>query len=96
MTHLNVLTPMPCRHLNFEARVVVNRLLANQGDEFATNYSADVTIRCIDCSESFVFLGLPGGMQPIQPTCSFDRKEARMPVAPQSEFIALTKEPGRA
>ena len=66
-----------CEHKEFAAHVAVNRLEGS--------FAADITIRCVECQESFQFLGLPGGLHPTKPTVSVDRTEARMPIAPLHE-----------
>lgn len=66
-----------CNHENFEAAVIVNRLVD------VGRFAADVHIKCVDCGTPFRFLGLPGGLHPEKPTVSFDGTEARMPIAPE-------------
>ena len=87
---------MMCSHRSFDCFVHVGRIVADGEDpETAEPYrfTADVTVTCAECDEEFVFLGLPGGVHPNQPTCSFDRTEARMVIAPRSEFKARTQQP---
>lgn len=82
--------PEPCRHHRFAAQVAVERLVENDGDDVPTGYRADVTIQCADCGEPFVFMGLPMGYLQVQPTISADRAEARLPIAPRTEFFVLS------
>lgn len=71
-----------CEHNEFEARVEVNRLEDTPGGDI-TGFAADVHITCRECGKPFVFIGLPGGLAPDRPTCSVDRTEARLPIAPE-------------
>jgi hypothetical protein len=69
-----------CEHLNFAARVEVNRI------EDKGQFAADVHIECVECHKPFRFLGLPGGVSLEKPTVSIDCTEARLPIAPGSLF----------
>jgi hypothetical protein len=71
--------------MNFEANVSIGRLMASESDETIVGYSADVVIRCVDCNTPFEFVGLPMGYSPMQPMCSVDGTEARMPIMPRGE-----------
>ena len=71
-----------CAHMNFHADVVVGRIQAGESDATIIGYSADVCIKCADCGLPFEFVGLPMGYSPIQPMCSVDGQEARMPIMP--------------
>jgi len=42
----------PCKHMNFAAKVTVNRL------EDTGQFAADVTIKCAECGEPFQFPAL--------------------------------------
>lgn len=65
-----------CEHLNFEARVAVNRL------EDIGRFAADVTIRCRECNLPFQFIGLPCGLNLEGAAVSVDGTEARLAIAP--------------
>lgn len=67
---------MICPHMNFNARVAVNRL------EDVGRFTADVTIECADCGEPFHFKGLPMGSSPDRPMVSVDGLELRAPIGP--------------
>lgn len=70
-----------CEHLEFSARVAVNRLTATEGGP-VTGYSADVTIACRACGLPFHFVGVERGASPREPRISFDGTELRAPIAP--------------
>ena len=78
-----------CKHLNFEASVMVGRIVAegSSDDSAPIAYSADITVQCSECKKPFEFLGLPMGYSPLQPMCSVDGTEARMPLKPQGETV---------
>lgn len=70
---------MTCKHMNFEARVAVNRL------EDTGRFMAEVTIKCRDCGEPFQFLGLDAGLKMQGASVSFDGLEARLAIHPTSQ-----------
>ena len=75
------LKPVECEHLNFGARIAVNRL-SDTDDGPVTGYAADITICCADCGLPFWFLGLPAGYSPQQPMTNVLGTELRAPIAP--------------
>ena len=72
----------PCPHEDFTADVAVNRL--QDGQDVTTGYSADIRVRCVECEERFVWVGLPFGLRPDAPTVSVDGFEMRAPLRPES------------
>jgi hypothetical protein len=78
-----------CDHQNFHADVSIARLAADETGEKIVGFSADITVKCIDCGLPFEFLGLPMGYSPLQPMCSVDGTEARMPLKPQGAAMSL-------
>lgn len=70
-----------CEHEHFEARVNVGRLTKEEGGPVA-GYTAEIGVRCAQCSTPFEFMGLPIGVLPSEPACSVDGTEARMPIRP--------------
>ena len=74
---------MSCDHENFVADVAVNRLTTDEGGP-VTGYSADVRVRCLDCDEPFVFIGVPVGCTPRFPAASLTGDELRAPIRPAS------------
>lgn len=78
---------MSCEHESFEANVAVNRMPAVEGGPIK-HYSADVTIRCVQCGEPFRFIGLPAGVDFTSPTVSVDGCEGRFPILPKSESLS--------
>lgn len=76
-----------CKHSNFHANVSVGRIIAEgaSDDSQPIAFSADVTVKCLDCGKPFEWIGLPMGYSPMQPMCSVDGLEARMPLKPQGE-----------
>lgn len=89
-------TQVECRHFNFQGDFSVGRILENEGDECPSGYTANITIKCVDCGEPFVFLGLSGGYSPSEPMRDFNGTEARMPIVPQSELAMLMQELAQA
>lgn len=70
-----------CEHDDeFNSFVGVHRLTDKAGN--VIRYAADIRITCTKCGQPFRFLGLPPGLSSIEPTCSFDGIEARMPITP--------------
>lgn len=87
-----------CVHPHFYAQVNVHRIVEPEhadadgvGDANAPAkaFTVDLSVRCHVCGEAFVFMGMPVGLNPHQPMMSFDRREARIPIAPATEFFAL-------
>ena len=71
-----------CPHMNFQARVTVNRL------EDVGRFTADVMIVCADCAEPFQFLGLKPGVSSSGAYCSMDGLEARLAILPNSQVMS--------
>lgn len=67
----------PCAHMNFAAKVSVNRI------EDIGRFAADITVTGSDCGRPFQFLGLEPGLKINGATVSIDGLEARMAIAPQ-------------
>lgn len=76
-----------CKHFSFITEAAISRITKSERDDTVIGYSADIRISCADCGQKFVFLGMPGGYSPSQPMCSFDRLEARLPIADQSDYL---------
>ena len=74
-----------CPHLRFHSEVAVARLTRSQEDDTVVAYAADIKIRCIDCGESFCFVGVEKGLSPHQPMVSPDNEELRIPLRPSSQ-----------
>lgn len=75
---------MSCLHMNFAVQANVYRITEDDGDK-AKAYSVDLSVQCADCKESFVFLGMAGGVHPEKPMVSVMGEEARLPIRPSSE-----------
>jgi hypothetical protein len=71
-----------CEHNSFDCNVNVNQI------EDIGRFSADVTIKCIDCGTPFRFIGLPAGLDLNSPTVSVDATEGRFPIAPKGEVLS--------
>lgn len=65
-----------CPHMNFAAKVVVNRI------EDKGQFAADVRIYCAECNLPFQFLGLAPGLDSHGARVSIDGQEARLAIAP--------------
>lgn len=71
----------PCSHRTFDARVEINRLSTDEGDQI-NGYQADLRIWCQGCGQPFVFLGVPSGASTFHPCASPDGQELRAPITP--------------
>lgn len=71
---------MECEHPAFEASATINII------EKEHAFMVDLSIRCLKCGTSFVFLGLKHGINLNYPMCSIDGTEARLPIAPMEEL----------
>lgn len=74
---------MTCEHPDFVAVVDVNRLSDVEGGPISA-FSADVRVRCAECDEPFVFIGVPLGLSPMHPTGSLDGSALSCPIRPAS------------
>lgn len=74
---------MDCAHMDFKAMVRVGRLQAGETDTTIVGFTADITVECADCGHPFEWVGIPMGSSPMQPMCSVDGLEARMPLMPK-------------
>jgi hypothetical protein len=69
---------MKCEHKNFHANVMVNRI------EDIGRFTADITIRCIDCNLPFEFVGVDEcGLSYEHPTVNPSAQELRVPIKPK-------------
>ena len=66
-----------CAHLEFNARVEVNRL------EDTGQFMADVAIACRQCGLEFEFLGLEPGLDLQGAKVSIDGLQARLAIIPK-------------
>jgi hypothetical protein len=66
-----------CPHLNFEAKVDVNRF------EDTGRFGAVISIWCRICREPFRFLGCDAGYSPYRPMVSINGLELDAPIEPQ-------------
>jgi hypothetical protein len=75
-----------CPHLNFEANVEVNRIVADGApeDSVPIAYSADITVCCAECREPFRWTGVLAGLSHAEPRCSVNGTELRAPLRPAS------------
>ena len=71
-----------CEHIEFEAEVDVLRLLNSDGK--LSGFSTDTRVKCSQCGERFVFMGVPVGWLANEPAVSFDGYEVHMPLRPES------------
>lgn len=68
---------MTCNHLDFVARVEVNRFENRPGF-----FMADVKVSCAECGRAMQFFGLPTGISLNQPSIDATGCEARLPIRP--------------
>ena len=73
-----------CGHRAFEVNADVIRLTAEEDHVEAIGFTMEVTARCRECDEPFVFMGLPSGSLANEPTVSVNGQEARLPFRPVS------------
>lgn len=73
-----------CTHAEFTANAEVQRITDSGQIPIVVSYAADITVRCAHCGEPFAFVGLPGGVSPLQPTVSVGGCTLRAPIRPQS------------
>ncbi len=74
---------MSCTHDDFMVRADVVKISAVEGGPIVA-YSVELHIKCVQCEESFEFMGIPIGWQVGEPAASVDGEEARMPIRPMS------------
>lgn len=74
-----------CEHLNFKAKVEVNRLLNDEG--IVHGYSADIRIECDECSMPFEFVGAPAGWSIEKPMCNVTAQELHAPIRPKGSLL---------
>lgn len=77
-----------CEHPDFRTDVSIARLTAVD-DGPVVGYSAEVMIECGSCGESFVFVGLPMGLDPRRPTTDVTGTRLRAPLRPQTSTAEL-------
>lgn len=65
-----------CEHTSFQTEATINRL------EDSRQFNMDVKVKCLDCGEPFMFLGLPMGLDLQGAAVSPDYTEARLAIAP--------------
>lgn len=70
-----------CQHLNFTARVTVNRLEVNRLED-SRKFMAEVRLCCSECELPFHFVGLPCGISFHAPKVNADGTELRAPIQP--------------
>jgi len=73
-----------CDHPNFKATVDVARITSNTDETKVIAFKADVDIKCAECKESFVFVGLPQGLTQQHPTVSISGETMSAPIEPIS------------
>lgn len=72
-----------CEHMNFSARVEVQRLTDGEGGA-VLNFLADITVRCAECDIPFHFVGMAAntGLSFKHPTANVGATELHAPIAP--------------
>ena len=70
-----------CKHEEFDAAVVVNRL------EDSGRFMADVKIKCVQCGVPMVFLGLPRGFDMNSAATDLHGTELRAAIHPFGETV---------
>lgn len=74
---------MACEHMDFSAKVAVNRLTDQAGK--VNGYMAEIRISCSQCDRQFQFLGLEPGIDTGGARVSIDGLEANIALCPQGE-----------
>lgn len=68
-----------CPHEDFKMQANVSRLLDDHTRVFTGRLYVEVTGECLACGAHISFQGMPGGLDPSQPSISVDGREARLP-----------------
>ena len=81
---MGALFMIQCLHGTFEARCEVYRLTDDppHPENAAKAFTADLRIRCADCGEAFLFLGLGIGSFNDRPSTNYSQTEIRMAIEP--------------
>ena len=74
---------MACKHLDFAASVVCNRLTKSDKEPEIIAYAAEIRINCANCGLPFEFIGVEAGLMPDRPMSSVDAQELRVPIRPK-------------
>lgn len=74
-----------CEHEDFQADVEVVRITDGAGGA-VTQFMAEVTVRCVGCGEPFGFRGPPAGHSWLEPRCSLDALQLRVPLMSSAEL----------
>lgn len=80
---------MKCEHMNFAVHADVGRLTESDTSAVVVAYTMAVHVKCTECQQEFEFIGLPMGYSPHEPRCSVNGTEARMPIKPVGEVMAM-------
>jgi len=78
--------PQGCPHLNTHSEIDVIRITDDNPVDTVVAFQADIRIRCEDCGDPFVFVGLPAGLSYYTPSTSPNGEEMRAPIAPRSHL----------
>jgi hypothetical protein len=81
-----------CLHENFDSRVGIHRLVDDAG--LLTGFQAEITLKCSECDQPFVFLGLPVGLSLDGAAVSIDGQELRVACAPSFDWVGPSKDIG--
>lgn len=73
-----------CSHLQFEARVNVQRF------EDTGTFLAEVTVWCADCKLPFSFVGLPNAISTSRACVNVDATEIALPIEPGPKPIPVS------
>jgi hypothetical protein len=84
---------MACAHEDFEARVEVNRLHEEGGDDPHT-FLAEITVRCTECGQQFGWRGVRPGLSFDEPAVSVDGLTLSVPMRSPAEMDWLGILPG--
>jgi hypothetical protein len=75
-----------CAHENFVSRVAVGRITAGE-DGPVHSWEATLTVKCSECNKRFGFRGAPAGGSWVEPRCSPDALELRVPLMGPAELV---------
>jgi hypothetical protein len=72
-----------CAHTHSEAEVSLGRLTDGE-DGPVVAYEAMITVKCQDCGIPYVWIGVPAGISPRQPTVDISGTQLHVPLRPQN------------
>lgn len=79
-----------CQHEVFNVQARVGRL--TNENHLVTNYTMEVSVKCVNCGLPFNFKGVECGLNSSKPTMSPDGLELRAPIEPHDGTLKLPRD----